>query len=213
MNDRAPPHPDPLPASEKRGKSRIRLGVFLPLILFAALIGLFYFRLYAGDPSTLPSTLIGRDAPDFALPPLDALRHADGSAVPGLARKDLGGGHVTVLNVFASWCAPCRDEHPLLEKLAAMQRVRVVGIAYKDEPKNTLSFLSELGNPYSAVGVDQKGRTAIDWGVYGVPETFVIGRDGRIAYKHIGPLTEASFTDVLLPEIEKAERGTASAMR
>jgi cytochrome c biogenesis protein CcmG/thiol:disulfide interchange protein DsbE len=188
-----------------------RLSILIPLILCVALVGLFYVRLYSGDPSKLPSALIGREAPEFSLPPLDGLKHTDGSAVPGLARADLGQGHVTVVNVFASWCAPCRDEHPLLEKLAAMGRVRLVGIAYKDEPKNTLGFLQEVGNPFQAVGMDEKGRAAIDWGVYGVPETFVIGKDGRIAYKHIGPLTEASLADVLLREIEKAERGTASA--
>jgi cytochrome c biogenesis protein CcmG/thiol:disulfide interchange protein DsbE len=188
-----------------------RLGVLIPLVLFLALVGLFYFRLYAGDPSKLPSALIGREAPEFSLPPLAGLSSPGGAAVPGLSRADLGNGHVTVVNVFASWCAPCRDEHPLLEKLAAMNRVRLVGIAYKDAPENTLGFLNEMGNPFTAVGVDEKGRAAIDWGVYGVPETFVIGRDGRIAYKHIGPLTEASLTDALLPEIGKAEAGTASA--
>ena len=188
-----------------------RLSVLVPLILFAALIALFYFRLFAGDPSELPSALIGRDAPEFSLPALDGLKHADGSAVPGLARGDLGNGQVTVINVFASWCAPCRTEHPLLERLAAMQRVKLVGIAYKDEPKNALGFLNEMGNPFSAVGMDEKGRAAIDWGVYGVPESFVIGKDGRIAYKHIGPLTEGSLADVLLPEIGKAERGTTAA--
>lgn len=190
-----------------------RLDVLIPLVLFAALVALFYFRLYAGDPSQLPSALIGREAPEFSLPPLDGLKHADGSAVPGLARADLGNGQVTVINVFASWCAPCREEHPLLQKLADMQRVKLVGLAYKDQTENTLKFLTELGNPFSAVGVDEKGRAAIDWGVYGVPETFIIGKDGRIAYKHVGPLNEASFTDVLLPEIAKAERGTTAAMR
>ncbi|BCJ89476.1 thiol:disulfide interchange protein [Terrihabitans soli] len=189
-----------------------RLGVLIPLVLFVALVTLFYFRLYAGDPQKLPSALIGREAPEFTLPPLDGLTFADGAAVPGLARKDLGNGQVTVINVFASWCAPCRDEHPLLERLARMNRVKLVGLAYKDEPQNTLKFLSEMGNPFSAVGRDDKGRAAIDWGVYGVPETFVIGKDGRIAYKHIGPLTEASLTDVLLPEIDKAERGSTSAL-
>lgn len=188
-----------------------RLGVLIPLVLFVALVGLFYFRLFAGDPSTIPSALIGREAPQFSLPPLDGLKYADGTPVPGLSRADLGNGHVTVINVFASWCAPCREEHPLLERVARMNRVKLVGLAYKDEPQNTLKFLSELGNPFTAVGRDEKGRAAIDWGVYGVPETFVIGKDGRIAYKHIGPLTEASLTDVLLPEIEKAERGSTAA--
>lgn len=188
-----------------------RLGVLIPLILFAALVALFYFRLFAGDPSTIPSALIGREAPEFSLPPVDGLKHADGTPVPGFTRTDLGQGHVTVINVFGSWCVPCRDEHPLLERLARLNRVKLFGLAYKDEPQNTVKFLSELGNPFSAVVTDQKGRAAIDWGVYGVPETFVIGKDGRIAYKHIGPLTEASLTDVLLPEIDKAERGTTAA--
>jgi cytochrome c biogenesis protein CcmG/thiol:disulfide interchange protein DsbE len=188
-----------------------RLGVLVPLVLFAALVALFYFRLYAGDPTELPSALIGREAPEFSLPPLEGLKHADGSAVPGLSRSDLGNGHVTVINVFASWCAPCRQEHEILKKLGHMNRVRLVGIAYKDEPKNTLGFLNELGNPFAAVGMDGNGRAAIDWGVYGVPETFVIGKDGRVAYKHIGPMTETSLADVLLPEIDKAERGTTAA--
>ena len=188
-----------------------RLSVLIPLILFVALVGLFYARLYAGDPSEIPSALIGREAPDFSLPPLAGLSHADGSPVPGLSRTDLGQGRVTVVNVWASWCAPCRQEHEFLEKLAAMNRVRLVGIAYKDEPGNALGFLKEMGNPFDAVGMDEKGRAAIDWGVYGVPETFVIGKDGRVAYKHIGPLTEASLADVLLPEIEKAESGTSAA--
>jgi cytochrome c biogenesis protein CcmG/thiol:disulfide interchange protein DsbE len=188
-----------------------RLSVLIPLVLFVALVSLFYFRLYAGDPSKLPSVLIGREAPQFALPPLEGLKNTDGSAVPGLARADLGNGQVTVINVFASWCAPCRDEHPLLERLARMNRVKLVGLAYKDEPKNTLKFLTEMGNPFMAVGQDEKGRAAIDWGVYGVPETFIIGKDGRIAYKHIGPLTEASLTDILLPEIDKAEAGSTAA--
>jgi cytochrome c biogenesis protein CcmG/thiol:disulfide interchange protein DsbE len=188
-----------------------RLGVLIPFVLFLALVSLFYFRLYAGDPQQLPSALIGREAPEFTLPPVEGLKNADGSAVPGLARADLGNGHVTVLNIFGSWCAPCRDEHVLLTRLARMNRVRLVGLAWKDEPANTLKFLNELGNPFAAVGVDQTGRAAIDWGVYGVPETFVIGTNGRIAYKHIGPLTEASLTDILLPEIDKAERGTTAA--
>jgi cytochrome c biogenesis protein CcmG/thiol:disulfide interchange protein DsbE len=188
-----------------------RLGVLVPLVLFAALVGLFYVRLYSGDPQKLPSALIGHEAPQFSLPPLTGLIHTDGTPVPGLARSDLGNGQVTVINVFASWCAPCRDEHPLLERLARMNRVKLVGLAYKDEPQNTLKFLTEMGNPFMAVGQDEKGRAAIDWGVYGVPETFVIGKDGRIAYKHIGPLTEASLTDILLPEIDRAEAGSTAA--
>lgn len=188
-----------------------RLLVALPLVAFVALGVLFYQRLYAGDPSALPSALIGQEAPQFALPPLPGLVRADGAPVPGFTRADLSGDHVTVVNVWASWCAPCRIEHPLLMRLAAMERVRLVGIAYKDAPENSLKFLADLGNPFAAVGVDPNGRAAIDWGVYGVPETFVIDRGGRIAYRHVGPISEGSLTEVLLPEIEKAQRGTATA--
>lgn len=188
-----------------------RLLVSLPLILFLALAALFYVRLYAGDPAALPSALIGKPAPEFTLPPLEGLTNADGTPVPGLARADLGNGRITVVNVWASWCAPCRLEHPLLLRLSQLGRARLVGIAYKDDPDNARGFLNDLGNPFAAIGMDRPGRAAIDWGVYGVPETFIIGKDGRIAYKHIGPLTEAALTDVILPEIEKAERGTAAA--
>ncbi|MFC5069870.1 DsbE family thiol:disulfide interchange protein [Flaviflagellibacter deserti] len=198
------------PVSQPARRSA-RWAVVIPLVLFAALVALFYFRLYSGDPSTIPSALIGRPAPEFTLPPLDGLKTADGSPVPGLSKADLTQGHVTIVNVWASWCAPCRDEHPLLLRLSQLGRARLVGIAYKDEPANSLKFLGDLGNPFAAIGVDEKGRAAIDWGVYGVPETFIVGKDGTIAYKHIGPLTEAAITDIILPEIDKAERGTASA--
>jgi cytochrome c biogenesis protein CcmG/thiol:disulfide interchange protein DsbE len=188
-----------------------RLITALPLVLFAALCVLFYVRLYAGDPSQIPSALIGRPAPEFSLPPLEGLTEPDGTPVPGLSSKDLGNGRITIVNVWASWCVPCRQEHPLLLRLSELGRARVVGIAYKDEPDNARGFLQELGNPFAAVGMDRAGRAAIDWGVYGVPETFIVGKDGRIAYKHIGPLSEAALTDIILPELEKAERGTAQA--
>lgn len=188
-----------------------RLIVALPLIAFIALGALFYARLYAGDPSTLPSALIGRQAPDFSLPPIPELTDAQGAPVPGFSRADLVAGHVTVINVWASWCAPCRQEHPLLVRLSNLERVRLVGIAYKDAPENSRSFLAELGNPFAAIGMDENGRAAIDWGVYGVPETFVVDGAGRITYRHVGPLTPASLTETLIPEIEKALGGTASA--
>lgn len=188
-----------------------RLLVALPLLAFVALGVLFYARLYAGDPSALPSALIGRAAPEFSLPPIPELVDARGQPVPGFAREDLVQGHVTVVNVWASWCAPCRIEHPLLVRLAGLERVRLVGIAYKDAPENSRSFLAELGNPFAAIGMDERGRASIDWGVYGVPETFIVDRDGRIAYRHVGPLNESSLTEILMPEIEKALRGTASA--
>ena len=122
---------------------------------------------------------------------------------------ELRQGKVTVVNVFASWCAPCRDEHPMLLQLSKEDAlksagVRLVGLAYKDEPANSRKFLGELGNPYAEIGVDLSGRTGIDWGVYGVPETFVVRGDGVIAYKFIGPLTPEGLRTELIPEIETA---------
>jgi cytochrome c biogenesis protein CcmG/thiol:disulfide interchange protein DsbE len=177
-----------------------RLLLLIPLVVFLALAALFLVRLFAGDPSRVPSALINRPAPTFSLPPIEGLLK-DGAPVPGLASVDLTGpatdGRVTVVNVFASWCAPCRMEHPLLLKLAQDPRVRLVGINYKDDPDNARRFLGELGNPYAAVGADTGGRTAIDWGVYGVPETFIVGPDGIIRYKNVGPLTpEALKADI-----------------
>ncbi|WP_428031052.1 DsbE family thiol:disulfide interchange protein [Ancylobacter sp.] len=194
------PPPEP-PAPEKTG--RRRLLVLLPLVAFLALAGLFYGRLFSGDPSRVPSALIGRQAPALDLPALEGLMR-DGQPVPGLVSAALN-GEVTVLNVFASWCVPCRDEHPFLVQLSQMPGFRLVGLNYKDDAGNARRFLGRFGNPYAAVGVDANGRTAIDWGVYGVPETFIIGKDGRIAYKFIGPIDAQGLKERLLPEIEKAQ--------
>ena len=169
--------------------SRIRILYLVPLFVFAALALLFLVRLYAGDPSQVPSALIGRPVPAFTLEPLPSLSHA-GQQVPGLSDADLK-GRVTVVNVWASWCVPCRQEHPALVELAKNPTVRVVGINYKDNPENARRFLGSLGNPFAAIGIDPTGRAAIDWGVYGVPETFVVGPDGTIRHKHIGPLLPA----------------------
>lgn len=176
--------------------------VLLPLILFLGLAAIFYSRLGAGDNSELPSALLGRPAPTFDLPPIEGLAR-DGKPVPGFASGEFP-GRVTLVNVFASWCVPCRDEHPVLMELAKDERFRLVGLNYKDAADNATRFLGGLGNPYAAVGADERGRVGIDWGVYGVPETFVVGADGRIAYKHVGPLTPDSVKAVLLPEVEKA---------
>jgi cytochrome c biogenesis protein CcmG/thiol:disulfide interchange protein DsbE len=186
---------------EKNARRR-RLIVFIPLVAFLALAALFMLRLGAGDPSRIPSALIGHPAPRTDLPPLPGLER-DGKPVPGLAGADFKGA-VTVLNVWASWCVPCRDEAPLLMALAADRRIRVVGINYKDQPDNARRFLGRYGNPFVANGTDANGRAAIEWGVYGVPETFVIGRDGRIAYKLIGPITPDNLSESLKPAIEKA---------
>ena len=173
--------------------SRRRIIVLLPLILFLALAALFFFRLGSGDPSRIPSALIGRTVPQTELPGVAQLER-DGTAVPGLTVADLKGA-VTLLNVWASWCVPCHDEAPLLMQLAVDRRIRVVGINYKDQPDNARRFLGRYGNPFAAVGADPNGRAAIDWGVYGVPETFVVGPDGTIRHKQIGPLTPEAMTE------------------
>jgi len=182
--------------------ARNRLIVLIPLLAFLGLAGLFMLRLGAGDPSRIPSVLIGQPAPETRLPGLSGLDH-DGKEVPGLDSAAFKGA-VTLLNVWASWCVPCRDEAPLLVRLAADQRIRIAGINYKDQPDNARRFLSRYGNPFAANGVDANGRAGIEWGVYGVPETFVIGRDGRISYKLIGPITAENLQSTLMPAIEKA---------
>lgn len=167
---------------------RSRLIFILPVLVFVVLAGLFLVQLTSGrNPADLPSALLDKPAPTFSLAPLEGLT-ADGKPVPGFSSEDLK-GQVTIVNVFASWCAPCRQEHPLLLELAKDPSVRLVGINQKDNPDNARRFLGGLGNPYAAVGVDPNGRASIDWGVYGVPETFIVGPDGMIRHKQIGPLT------------------------
>ena len=174
----------------------------LPLLGFMALAGLFLLRLYGGDPSRIPSALIGRPAPPTTLPPLEGLLQ-NGIQVPGLDPAVFK-GKVSVVNVWASWCVPCHDEMPLLTALAKDKRLQIVGINYKDSPDNARRFLGRYGNPFGFVGVDGNGRGSIEWGVYGVPETFVVGREGTIVYKLVGPVTPANFESVLKIEIDKA---------
>jgi cytochrome c biogenesis protein CcmG, thiol:disulfide interchange protein DsbE len=174
----------------------------LPLFVFAALAALFWLRLGDGDPSRIPSALIGHQAPQIALPALAGLND-EGKEVPGLDPA-MFKGKVTLVNVWASWCIPCHDEAPLLSELGKDKRLQMVGINYKDTPDNARRFLGRYGNPFQAVGVDGNGRTGIEWGVYGVPETFVVGRDGAIAYKLVGPIMPENIDAVLRPQIEKA---------
>ena len=174
----------------------------LPLLGFIALAGLFLLRLNGGDPSKIPSALIGRPAPQTALPALEGLNN-NGTAVPGLD-PTVFKGKVSVVNVWASWCVPCHDEAPLLTELARDKRLQVVGINYKDSADNARRFLGRYGNPFGIVGVDGNGRASIEWGVYGVPETFVVGREGTILYKMVGPVTSENIETVLKAEIEKA---------
>lgn len=159
-----------------------RLLAFAPLLVLVAAGAVFSFAVLNGTPSR-PSALIGRMAPPLTLGALD------GVGVPELSAQDLR-GHTTLVNFFASWCAPCRIEHETLMTLSLRKDLTLVGIAYKDEAGDARSFIEHMGNPYSRIGLDPQGRTAFDWGVSGVPETFVIGPDGRILAHENGPLTD-----------------------
>ena len=189
--------PNPAAASSRRP-----LLMALPLLFFLGLAMLFWFRLGDGDPSRIPSALIGHPAPQTALPPLTGLL-ADGVQMPGLDPAILK-GRISLVNVWASWCVPCHDEAPLLTKLAKDKRLQLVGINYKDAPDNARRFLGRYGNPFDVVGVDGNGRAAIEWGVYGVPETFIVGREGTILYKLVGPITPDNVDTVLRAQIDKA---------
>jgi cytochrome c biogenesis protein CcmG/thiol:disulfide interchange protein DsbE len=185
-----------------RQRRGVKLYQLLPLGLFACLALIFLLKLQSGgDPSAVPSALVGHAAPAFDLPPLD------GIGVPGLKRADLI-GKVTIVNVFASWCVPCRQEQPELNQLArdfaGSDRVRLVGINYKDPPDKAAAFLDEVGNPYTAVGADRDGRAGIDWGVYGVPETYIVDATGIVRHKFIGPLTGDGIDAELRSEISNA---------
>ena len=174
----------------------------LPLIGFIALAGIFLLRLHGGDPSKIPSALIGHPAPLTALPPLEGLANG-GVPVPGLDPAAFK-GKVSVVNVWASWCVPCHDEAPLLTELGKDKRLQIVGINYKDAPDNARRFLGRYGNPFGVVGVDGNGRAAIEWGVYGVPETFIVKGDGKLVFKLVGPITAATLESEVKPQILKA---------
>jgi cytochrome c biogenesis protein CcmG, thiol:disulfide interchange protein DsbE len=184
---------------------RNRLVMLLPLMLFLALAALFIIRLGSGDPSRIPSALIGHPAPMTVLPPVAGLER-NGKPMPGLDPAEFQ-GRVSLVNVWASWCVPCHDEIPFLQQLGQDTRIRLVGINYKDQADNARRFLNRYGNPFAASGADENGRAAIEWGVYGVPESFIVGRDGRIAYKLVGPINAENFERVVLPELQKALGG------
>ncbi|MEK0084959.1 DsbE family thiol:disulfide interchange protein [Benzoatithermus flavus] len=181
-------------ATDPQPARRRPLLFIVPLVLFA-LTGVFLAIGLSRDPSTLPSALVGKPAPTFALPPLE------GRDDHGFASTDLG-GRPTLVNVFASWCVPCRIEHPVISRLAE-QGVAVQGIDYKDKPEDARVWLRELGDPFQHLGADRDGRVAIEWGVYGVPETFVVDKNGRIAYRHVGPLQPRDVEEKILPLLEK----------
>src|ERR1700680_4811956 len=194
------------PAPQTELPRRNRLLLPLPLIGLLALAALFLLRPGSRDPARIPSALIGRPAPMTSLPPVLGLER-DGQPLPGLDPAEFQ-GHVSLVNVWASWCVPCHDEVPFLQQLAQDPRIRLVGINYKDQPDNARRFLNRYGNPFAAAGADDNGRAAIEWGVYGVPETFLVGRDGRIAYKLVGPNKAENFERVLLPELQKVLGGS-----
>jgi cytochrome c biogenesis protein CcmG, thiol:disulfide interchange protein DsbE len=176
-----------------------------PLAIFIILVGVFAFALRGGDPSRLPSALIGKMAPAMRLGALEGLTDAAGRPVAGFASSDLVGG-VAVVNFWASWCIPCVEEQPILVTLKERTGVRLYGINYKDQPAAARRFLGRYGNPYVAVGVDGNGRAAIEWGVYGMPETFIVNGEGRIVYKHIGPITAEALDGWIIPAIRAAEQ-------
>ena len=166
----------------------------VPLIVFLGIAAavtntLYRESAYGYSPSAIPSALIGQNHPSLDMPPLAGIQ------TPALNDRIIK-GQVVVLNVFASWCVPCRLEHPALMELGKDTRIKLVAINYKDAPEKALAFIEENGNPFSAIGVDQSGRRAIDWGVYGIPETFIIDRHGRITHKHVGPLDERNLSGI-----------------
>lgn len=168
----------------------------IPLIGFAALLGLLAIGLKL-DPHEVPSPLIGKPAPAFSVPQLR-------DPQVRLSERSLH-GKVALLNVWASWCGVCREEHPLLVELAAQRKLPIYGLDYKDEASDALGWLARFGDPYTAIGVDARGQVGLDYGVYGVPETYVLDRRGIIRYKHVGPLTREVLDDTLLPLIERLE--------
>ena len=191
---------DPTTGDDAEPDTRKRRSflAFLPLFAFLALAGLLLARLFSGDASLVPSALIGKPVPAFALEPVAGIDK------PGLAAADLKQGGVTLVNVFASWCVPCRQEADALRQLQ-QSGLRIVGIAYKDKPENTRRFLNQVGDPYQNVGADVSGRTGIDFGVYGVPETYVVNGGGTIVAKIVGPLTDDNIKDQLMPAVAKAK--------
>lgn len=194
-----------------------RFGVLLPFVVFAAVAGLFLLALEAGDPSNLPSALIGKPAPQFDLPPLMEAR-AGTSAPQNVTSAPLGNGTPAVIHFFASWCGPCREEHPnvmaLAEKLRAQNPdIPFYGINYKDDASAARRFLGGYGNPYTHIGVDRSGRTAIDFGVYGVPETYVISGDGTVAFRQAGPLTQEVIEAKILPLLQGKDRPATTGQR
>jgi len=197
---------------ERPLRARIRgLIMLLPLLAFLALAIMFAFALTSGDPSNVPSALIGKPAPEMTLGPVPGMRDA-GEQLPGFSRADLTDGKVSVVNIWASWCGPCRVEHEFLMRLGELRPgAQLFGINYKDEPAKARRFIDRLGNPFDAIGQDRSGRAGIEWGVTGVPETFVVDGDGTIIYKLVGPIDEENLRKELLPAIDGADPSAREA--
>ncbi len=193
---------------ETPGTAKPKATLLLPLVLVVVMMVLLGVVLRMGDHEALPSALIGKPVPEFALPPIANVL-GDNGPTPGLSSAAFKTGKVSVLNVWATWCAPCQAEHPLLIELSR-QGIPIFSINYKDKPEAARRFLAAHGNPFRAIGSDDSGLTAIDFGVYGVPETFVIDGDGKIAYRFPGPLSPEILAEKIMPAIEKAGRGTGS---
>lgn len=183
----------------KRGLSKTGIVLaFLPFVTFIVLAGVFWMQLESGkDPSIIPSALIGTEAPSLNLP---ALEGAQRPALTDAATK----GKLTLVNIWASWCIPCREEAPVIDIVSQDKRINVVGINYKDKGDNALRFLGDFGNPFAAIGIDPNGSAAIDWGVYGIPESYLVDASGKIIYKKVGPFDPQSIQSELMPVIEKA---------
>jgi cytochrome c biogenesis protein CcmG, thiol:disulfide interchange protein DsbE len=189
--------------SDQNTKSGINWLRIAPVLLFCMLTAAFAFALKSGDPSKLPSALLGKQAPTVAIPAIEELTDS-GKPVPGIDAKHLASGAPVVVNFWASWCAPCVAEHPLLLALKDKTGVSILGVNYKDQPAAARRFLGRYGNPFAAVGADASGRAAIEWGVYGMPETFVLDGNGRIVFKHVGPLTPEALETKIIPAINSA---------
>ena len=181
-----------------------RLFYIIPVAVFVGLSTLLYIGLFQGPPSELPSPLVGKPAPEFSLPALDGQAQQ-------FSRSELGAGHPVIVNFWASWCAPCRIEHPALQGLAARKGITLYGIDYKDSPDKARAFLMELGNPFGKIDQDQEGRVSIDWGVTGVPETFVIDGTGIIRVHYAGPLDDEVINRVILPAVQEKPGGPTAA--
>ena len=188
---------------------RPALSRFLPIVVFAGIALVFGYALMTADPSKIPSTLIGKPVPQTAFPAVDDLV-ADGRPVPGFVSADLAKGKATIVNFWASWCVQCVEEHPLLDQLASSTGAELFGVNYKDSGVDARRYLGRYGNPYAAVGSDSSGRNAIDWGVYGMPETFVINGRGEIVFKHVGPLSLVDIQTKIIPAIETAKKNGAA---